>query len=58
MYKIMQVKTLVSSVGVGLALVASVVNAALPARLASGEPLPTLAPMLEKVTPAVVNLAT
>ncbi|MDG4554238.1 MAG: DegQ family serine endoprotease [Candidatus Competibacter sp.] len=33
------------------------VQAALPA-LAEGQPLPTLAPMLEQATPAVVNIAT
>ena len=32
--------------------------AALPVQLADGEPLPTLAPMLERTTPAVVNIAT
>jgi len=31
---------------------------ALPAQLAKGEPLPSLAPVLEAVTPAVVNIAT
>ncbi len=33
-------------------------DAALPARLADGEALPSLAPMLERTTPAVVNIAT
>jgi len=33
-------------------------NAALPAIDSQGEPLPTLAPMLERVTPAVVNIST
>ena len=33
-------------------------GAALPARLADGEALPSLAPMLERTTPAVVNIAT
>lgn len=32
--------------------------AALPARLADGEALPSLAPMLDRTTPAVVNIAT
>ena len=32
-------------------------HAALPANVA-GQPLPSLAPMLEKVTPAVVNIST
>lgn len=34
------------------------VSAALPAVDSQGAPLPTLAPMLERVTPAVVNIAT
>ena len=33
-------------------------EAALPASDSEGQPLPTLAPMLEKVTPAVVNIST
>ena len=33
-------------------------NAALPGRLPGGEELPSLAPMLDQVTPAVVNIAT
>lgn len=33
-------------------------SAALPARLADGEALPSLAPMLDRTTPAVVNIAT
>lgn len=36
-------------------MVASVAGAALPAEV-DGEPLPSLAPLLEKVTPAVVNV--
>lgn len=32
--------------------------AALPAKLANGDSLPSLAPMLERVTPTVVNIAT
>ncbi|MAT66011.1 MAG: serine endoprotease DegQ [Gammaproteobacteria bacterium] len=40
-----------------LNLVATQGYAALPASV-DGEPLPTLAPMLERVTPAVVNIAT
>ncbi len=35
-----------------------VVNAALPTRLPTGEELPSLAPMLKRTTPAVVNIAT
>lgn len=34
------------------------VGAALPGLLADGEPMPSLAPMLEKTSPAVVNIAT
>lgn len=33
-------------------------HAALPAHDASGQPLPTLAPMLKQINPAVVNIAT
>jgi len=33
-------------------------HAALPGNLADGQPLPSLAPMLEQVTPTVVNIAT
>ena len=33
-------------------------NAALPALDSQGKPLPTLAPMIERVTPAVVNIST
>jgi len=33
-------------------------NAALPALDSQGNPLPTLAPMIERVTPAVVNIST
>ncbi len=33
-------------------------QAALPARMADGQPVPSLAPMLAQVTPAVVNIAT
>ncbi len=33
-------------------------NASLPMADSQGEPLPTLAPMLERVTPAVVNIST
>ncbi len=36
----------------------SVAQAGLPANDSQGQPLPTLAPMLEKVTPAVVNIST
>ncbi len=40
------------------ALVGNVASAALPAKLANGDSLPSLAPMLERVMPAVVNIAT
>jgi Do/DeqQ family serine protease len=40
-----------------LTLAAAPVPAALPAEV-DGQPLPTLAPMLERVTPAVVNIST
>lgn len=40
------------------ALVGSNAFAALPAKLANGDSLPSLAPMLERVMPAVVNIAT
>lgn len=40
-----------------LALVNNVVNAGLPVSV-NGDALPTLAPMLEEVTPSVVNIAT
>jgi serine protease Do/serine protease DegQ len=36
----------------------SSLQAALPGELASGEPLPSLAPMLDETSPAVVNIAT
>lgn len=41
-----------------LTLVMGSAQAALPSHTASGEPLPSLAPMLEKTAPAVVNIAT
>ena len=40
-----------------IALAAAPAGAALPAEI-DGQPLPTLAPMLERVTPAVVNIST
>ncbi len=39
-------------------LITSTANAALPALDSQGRQLPTLAPMLERVTPAVVNIST
>ena len=39
-------------------LVSGVVQASLPTATGEGEPLPSLAPMLERVSPAVVNIAT
>ncbi len=44
-------------VALPLLLAAHAARAALPAAV-DGQPLPTLAPMLEQVTPAVVNIAT
>ena len=44
------------SLGLSLAVIPAVSNAALPAKLATGESLPSLAPMLEKVLPAVVSV--
>ncbi len=41
-----------------LALLAVPAAARLPLELADGEPLPSLAPMLDETTPAVVNIAT
>lgn len=39
-------------------LVSGSVSAQLPFALADGQPLPSLAPMLDQITPAVVNIAT
>lgn len=39
-------------------LAALSVDAAWPERLADGEPMPSLAPIMERVTPAVVNIST
>ncbi|EOE6699925.1 serine endoprotease DegQ [Morganella morganii] len=44
------------SLGLSLATLPAVSNAALPAKMATGESLPSLAPMLEKVLPAVVSV--
>ena len=41
-----------------LMAMSSIAFAGLPVQDSQGEPLPTLAPMLEQVTPAVVNIAT
>jgi Do/DeqQ family serine protease len=41
-----------------IACVATVAGAALPAQLADGTPLPSLAPVLDEATPAVVNIST
>jgi len=38
--------------------IAGTASASLPALDSQGEPLPTLAPMIERVTPAVVNIST
>ena len=42
----------------GAGLLAMSAHAALPLTLADGTELPSLAPMLERATPAVVNIAT
>jgi len=47
-----------AAVLLGALLSAPTLYAALPPSDSQGAPLPTLAPMLEKVTPAVVNIAT
>ena len=41
-----------------LCVAAAPAVAALPAELADGRSLPSLAPMLDRTTPAVVNIAT
>ncbi len=50
-----QIKT--TAIGIVYGLLASVAQAALPSQI-DGQPLPSLAPMLEQVTPAVVNVNT
>lgn len=52
----MKVKLLIAATLFALASASSL--AALPAIDSQGSPLPTLAPMIEKATPAVVNIAT
>ncbi len=42
----------------GVAVLSSPANAALPATDSDGQQLPSLAPMLDKITPAVVNIST
>ena len=44
--------------GFWLLLQSTIAQAALPGALATGEPLPSLAPMLDEAIPAVVNIAT
>ena len=51
-------KTLVSTLLFPILIIAPAANAALPAMDSQGKNLPTLAPMLEKTLPAVVNIAT
>jgi len=46
------------AVGLVVGMLAQVAWAAMPARLPGGGTMPSLAPMLEQVTPAVVNIAT
>jgi Do/DeqQ family serine protease len=43
---------------IGLLVLAGASRAAMPQVLGDGQPLPSLAPMLEKTSPAVVNIAT
>ena len=53
-------RSLLSTIVLALSLIAALpapILAALPATV-EGQPLPTLAPMLERATPAVVNIAT
>lgn len=52
--------TLASLIGVGLSVggIAPEAHAALPANDSQGQPLPSLAPMLKAVNPAVVNIST
>lgn len=55
----MKLNPILVAVTLGCAvLIGGAANAALPASDSDGQPLPTLAPMLEKVTPAVVNIST
>ena len=51
-------KTWLAATLMGLLITSGETQAALPARMADGQPLPTLAPMLENVRPSVVNIAT
>jgi Do/DeqQ family serine protease len=52
-----KVKGLLVALALGAVSVVPTVNAQLPA-LQEGQPVPTLAPMLDQVTPAVVNIST
>lgn len=45
----------VLALSVGIAMSAAPVQAALPSLLANNQEMPSLAPVLEQVTPAVVN---
>ncbi len=55
----MNFKQVVRVLGVlGVAVLSNPVNAVLPVTDSDGQQLPSLAPMLEKVTPAVVNIST
>lgn len=53
----MNVQLKTAAIGIVFGLLASVAHAALPSHI-DGQPLPSLAPMLERVTPAVVNVNT
>jgi len=55
----MKYKQVLRALGVlSVAALSSPVNAVLPATDSDGQQMPSLAPMLEKVTPAVVNIST
>ena len=55
----MKFKTIMSPLALFLFLgITSLSHAALPLVDSQGKPLPTLAPMLERTMPAVVNIAT
>ncbi|MDW3095775.1 MAG: DegQ family serine endoprotease [Gammaproteobacteria bacterium] len=56
-YKIKKILAACLAVIASLTIISNIATAGLPMSV-GGEPLPTLAPMLEKVTPSVVNIAT
>jgi len=51
-------RQVVGAFGLVLLLASQSVSSALPGMLADGQPLPSLAPMLDQAIPAVVNIAT